>query len=580
MLESARTAIDRQVARVGRRLFFQGLLGELAVGWTVALVLTAGWMLAEPYAVASPASWLRWAVLGGCAAVMTAIAVVQAVRKSPTKTQSALSLDSEFNLRERAVTACSLSAEDAATPAGQALLTDAIAKVKDLKVADKFPIGLPRATSLVPVAAAAVAAVAFFYHPSFPTATATTTEKPLTTENKKDIDKKFEDLAKKPRTPEKPSDRIKSEDLKRLEAKLDDIAKQPRDNAKQMRERIKDISPLEEEVKKLERDRTEKARMLQQQLQSKDGMMPNDVPKDGPAKDLTKALSEGDLEKAKKELDQLAKKLANNEMSEKDKEKLAKQLDDLAKKLDKVAEQKDKENQLKKMAQEGKLDPEALKRELDQLKKDKEKLQDLKKLASKLGQCQKCMQGGDAGQAGRNLGEAADQVGKMDLETAELEDLRDQMQKLKDAKDSLCKACDQCEGQCMGEGECEGDGEGQCRSKPGRKDYGKGAAEGGAGRRGEGEQGKTKSFDARVAGQFNPKGKKVFDGYAPGQAFKKKPGVDLVGEIQQAAQEAPDAIEVQRIPRAAREMAKGYFKNLGGQNETSKEESKKPEEKK
>ena len=84
------------------------------------------------------------------------------------------------------------------------------------------------------------------------------------------------------------------------------------------------------------------------------------------------------------------------------------------------------------------------------------------------------------------------------------------------------------------------------------------------------------TFDAKQQGEFNPKGQKIFDGYAPGQAFKKKPGAELVGEIQQAAQEAPDAIEVQRIPRAARDMAKGYFKNLGGQQDAAK----KPEEKK
>ena len=73
--------------------------------------------------------------------------------------------------------------------------------------------------------------------------------------------------------------------------------------------------------------------------------------------------------------------------------------------------------------------------------------------------------------------------------------------------------------------------------------------------------------------QFNPKGQKIFDGYAPGQAFKKKPGVEMVGDIKQAAQEAPDAIEVQRIPKAARDMAKGYFKNLGGQQEGQKPEA-------
>ena len=58
-----------------------------------------------------------------------------------------------------------------------------------------------------------------------------------------------------------------------------------------------------------------------------------------------------------------------------------------------------------------------------------------------------------------------------------------------------------------------------------------------------------------------------------------KPGTELVGEIQQAAQQAPDAIEVQRIPKAARDMAKGYFKNLGGQKEDGGKEAPKEEPK-
>jgi hypothetical protein len=293
-------------------------------------------------------------------------------------------------------------------------------------------------------------------------------------------------------------------------------------------------------------------------------MMPNDVPNDGPAKDFSKALSEGDLEKAKEQLDKLAKKLENNELSQKEKEQLGKQLDDLEKKLDRLAQQKDKQDQLKKLAQQGKLDPETLEREMEKIKKDNEKLKDLNKLAQKLGQCQKCLKQGDAGQAAKALGEAGDQLGKMDLDEKELDDIKDQLDRLKSARNSMCKACDG-----------EGDGENGQFNYGNEPSQGRGRAEGAMGRRPDGEQGKIRSFDARQQTPFNPKGQKIFDGYAPGQAFKKKPGVELAGEIQQAAQQAPDAIEVQRIPKAARDMAKGYFKNLGGQkDEPAKEQPK------
>lgn len=72
----------------------------------------------------------------------------------------------------------------------------------------------------------------------------------------------------------------------------------------------------------------------------------------------------------------------------------------------------------------------------------------------------------------------------------------------------------------------------------------------------------TRSYDAKAKSEFDAKGKKIFDGYAPGQTFKRKSGAEMIGEIKQASQEAPEAIEQQRIPKAAREMAKGYFQRM------------------
>lgn len=571
-----RESVDKQIRSARRRLIFLVVARSMAIGWIAALILSAVWMLAEPYLVESPSWWLRWAVAGGLTAIATVAALWVACRRAPTATSAALAIDHEFDLRERVVTAAALSESDAKTPAGQALLADVQMKIASIRIADRFPIRLPWITAGVPAAAGVLALVALFYQPDLSTAQGGTEPVvPVSIESKRDINKKLEELVKKPKLTDKPADRQKSEDLKRLEARLDEVSRQPRDNTKQLRDRIKDLTPLEEEMKKLERERTEKSQALQKSLQQKDGMMPNDVPKDGPAKDLQKALADGDMEQAKKEMDQLAKKLAENKFSEQEKNDLAKQLDDLAKKMERLSEQKDKEEQLKKLHQEGKLDAEALQRELEQLKKDNEKLKDLQKLSQKLGQCKNCLKAGDAGQAAKSLGQAAQQLEEMSLDTQELEDIKDQLQRLRDAKNSMCKACES-ESECNGLGQCNGDGKCQGRNRgngKGQNDFANGAGQG-SGRRPDGQQGQVTTFDAKQNAQFNAKGQKIFDGYAPGQAFKKKAGVDLVGDIQQAAQEAPDAIEVQRIPRAAREMAKGYFKNLGGQQEGKTEKKK------
>jgi septal ring factor EnvC (AmiA/AmiB activator) len=572
MAEDALQSIAVPVARVRRRLIGSQLIRTCAAAWLAGLVLAAAWMLLEPVAAHAAEPWRRWAILGGLIAVGTVWAVARTLRQAPRPADAALAIDREFGLSERVVTAVSLSPVESASPAGQALLADAQARIAGIHIAERFPIRLPWSAAGVPLAAGAVALIALFYHPEPPVAQGGSAGPAVPAEAKSEINKKLDELVKKSKAPEKPGERMKSEDLMRLEAKLEEIAKQPRDTTKQLRDRIKDLTPLEEEMKKLERQRAEKAQALQQALQQKDRMMPNDVPQDGPARDLQKALAEGDLDKAKSEVEQLAKKLAENKLSDQEKKDLAKQLDNLAQKMEQLAQQKSKEDQLRKLHEDGKLDAEALQRELEQLRQENEKLQDLQKLAQKLGECRNGLKSGDAGKAARSLGQAARQLEEMELDTQELENIRDQLQRLQDAKDAMCKACES-ESECNGLGRCDGDGQCQGRgrsSNNGRNDFANSAGQA-SGRRPDGQQGKVNTFDAKQAAQFNPKGQKTFDGYAPGQAFKKKPGAELVGEIQQAAQEAPDAIEVQRIPRAAREMAKGYFRNLGGQQPPKKE---------
>lgn len=87
----------------------------------------------------------------------------------------------------------------------------------------------------------------------------------------------------------------------------------------------------------------------------------------------------------------------------------------------------------------------------------------------------------------------------------------------------------------------------------------------GKGRRPENKAGDSKSVDAKQRAPFNQKGTKIHVGTADGKSIIGKTGAQIDGEIKQAAQDAPDAIEVQRIPRGYKDSAKGYFKNIGGQ---------------
>jgi hypothetical protein len=433
MANAKLSPLQRQVVRVHRRLFLQALLNGLAWCWAGAILLSVGWFLLQPLLIDGPPVWLRWTVAGSAVGVATVLAVVLSVLRGPSRLIAALSLDSEFGLKERVTTSLTLAPEQEATPAGQALLQDATQRVSGLDVGSRFPVRMSWSTALVPVCAILLAVVALFYEPTKSQATASIkddSKQPPT--NAAEIEKKMRDLKKGLREKAEVAKGEKSEEIQKFEAELDKIANRPHENKEQIKERVREMTELEEAMKGREKELAEKARALKNQLQRMDKMTQSREGNDGPLKEMQKALSEGKFDKAKEEIDRLKAKLQKNQLTEKEKEQLKKQLENLKEKLERVAQQKDKEQQLK----QANLDPETLKREMDALKKENEKLQDLQKLANQLAACQKCLKDGDMNGASMSLAKAGDQMKSMQGDDKDLEDLRDQLARLTDAKDS------------------------------------------------------------------------------------------------------------------------------------------------
>lgn len=549
--------LHQQIARVSRRLLLQSFVQYLIWCWAGALVLSAVGFLVQLLLQPTisglafePAQ--RWLAAGGVVGLATVVAVVLALVRSPSKPYAALELDEKFNLKERVTTLLLLTPEQLASPAGQALFGDVSQRIDKLDIASRFPIHVPWSAALVPVCAVLLALAALVPPFTSKAIASTDEERPIPPANAREIDKKLAELQRKKPLDPKLAEKPKSEELERIETELEKIANKPRENRDQLRERIKELTNLEDQMKSREKDLAEKSKSLKQQMQQLDKLMDKDS-KDGPGKDLQKALSEGKLDKAAEEVERLMKKLKDNELTQKEQEQLQKQLKDLQEKLDRLAKQQNKEDQLKQLHKDGKLDAETLKRELEQLKKDSEKLKDLKDLAEQLKQCQECMKKGDTQGAAEGLKKASGQLKGMKLDENEMKDLQDQLQRLQEAKGEMCKGC-----QGKGENEGEQDENSKAGGRPG-------------GRRKVAPEGKQGSFDEKAKVDFDNKGKKIFDGYAPGENYRKKTQAELEGEIKSASQEAPEAIEQQRIPKAAREMSKGYFKNLGGQKEKEKE---------
>lgn len=586
MSNSDSSLLNLQINRAYRRLFAQVLVNRAIGCLSGSLAAALIWFLLEPFLLEQPAAWLRWAVAGSIVVGGMALAAVLAWRGRPSQLAAALSLDEKFGLKERITTSLSLTPEQQATPAGEALLDDVRQRLAPLDVASRFPIRLSWFASLVPTAAALLALVAVFYEPPKGPAKANAAldmKKPPA--NKAEIDKKMEQLRAKKRTLEF-AERPKSEKLQEIEADMEKIANKPRGSREQVRERAKEISALQEKAKERKKELADKSRSLKQQLKEMNRQSQQQQSQDGPAKDLQKALAEGNFEKAQEEAEKLAKKLREGQLGDEAKKQLEKQLDDLKDKLKKAADLKNKEDKLKQMAKEGKIDAETLQREMKELAKQKEKLQDLKKLANKLDQCQKCMEKGDMAGAADNLQQAADGLKQMDLGEKEMEDLQDQLQKLQDAKDAAMKGDKpgQQPGQQPGDGDGDlqkdgddgQDGDGQDGEEPGNgqqkgsKTKTPGKRGGGGGKRPKAQKESVNHFNARQRTDFDPKGQKILDGFAPGQNYRSKNTAEIAGDVKQAAQEAPEAIEQQRIPKAARDMAKGYFHNLGGQFDKEK----------
>jgi hypothetical protein len=514
--------------------------------WTAAVVLSIAWFLIQPFLIDKPLVQLRWMVAGGFVGLATVVAVVLAFFRAPSRLIAALSMDARFGLRERVTTSLTLEPKQIQTPAGQALLEDVNQRIRNLDVATGFPVRMQWVSALLPVSVGLLALVAIFYEPPKSQATSgnqlAQTEPPV---NSAAIDQKMKELKKRKPPEANAVTKRQSEDLERIEAELEKIANKPHDTKEEVRERIKDMTALEEALKGREKELAEKSRSLKQQLERLDRLGMKDG--EGPAKDLEKALSQGKLDKAKEEIARLNKRLQNNELSAKEKEQLKKQLEKLKDNLERLAQQKDKEQQLR----QANLDPETLQRELKQLQKDSQKLKDLQDLANQLGKCQKCLKEGNMEGASESLGKAGEKLRQMEMDDQDLQDMRDQLARLQDAKESCCNGMGEKQGDVV-ESESEEDSN---------------SAGIGAGRRPLGKDKPFRSFDAKTKTEFDAKGKKIFDGYAPSQSFQKKSGAELAGEIKQATQEAPEAIEQQRIPKAAQEMAKGYFRKMREQAE-------------
>ncbi len=611
---STPSALHRQVTAVRRRLFLQTLIRALAWSWFAAMAVAVVWFLIEPLLFSAPPAWLRWTVLGVAVAAGTAAGVAFAVMRKASPVQAALALDEQFRLKERVTTSLLLGLDEAASPAGAALLADADQRVRPLRVGERFPVRVPWTASLAPAAAVLLLLLIYFYHPDFSKAQAAApTQKERNAAMLAAIDPVQQQLQKQSEA--RKNDPPKSERLKEIEAEIDKMVNNRHDTPEEVRDDIQKGDDVLNDLKKQDQAAAEAARALKERLEElerarkKDEQAKRD---DGPAKDLNQALDQGDLAQAQREADRLADKLDANQKAdelkqkiaaEKDPEKKQELQDELKKKedeglkkddRDKLADQlkdlkddadqltrKNEDDQKKKDDDEKKLDDQAkkdgadkdqLQKEKDQLEKDKAELkqqqQDLKGLAQKLDQAQKAMQQGKDGQAAQQLKDAGDQMGQMSKQDERDRIARD-AQQVQDMKQALAQGLakqDAKDGK-PGAQAAQGDQQGKPGDQAAQGPNPQGKPGTGAGNRPEGADAPTGERNQQIHSDPNDKAplQVVGDADGPHDRFKgpTKPG-DMQADIHRAAQEGEAAAENEKVTdKGSAETAGEWFKAIG-----------------
>lgn len=563
MTPTIEATLNRSINRARFRMLSDRMLHAVGIGVSIGLAIGLLWLLLEPWILGETPAGLRWIVLASGTTLGLMTGIVWTVATRPSRDLVALELDQRFGLRERVTTALGLQATERQTPVGQALLADASTQLAKVRVAEKFPIRPRPSLSAVPILAAAIAAVVAFYHPELSSRAedrdaATNSKSFATTKVPADAKKLPMQPFTKQAIPNQ-LERKKSPELLKLEEELDrTMEKWKQNDAKneqQAREKVAELTALEDKINKFKETEFQKLKQIEQQLQQLDKLSKEKDFEDGPAKEFNNSLAKGDLKKAQEELDELKKKVKEKKLDPKDLSKLDQQMKEMKKQLQENKDQKAKMDQLKKKIDQAKKDgkdAEALEKELEQMQAEmRQANEQMEKLAEKMERIRQMAQNGEMEKLAEELAQLGDQMKGIEGEIQDLDDADDYLQKL---RDELKKACKQCQG-----GDKTNKG-----LEP--KDDSEWTPNGqiGAGKRKEDKDGKTNSQEERIRGLFDKSGQKRYAGAIKGPAFTKKSTVELDQQIQQAAQDAPKAMDSQQVPKDAQAGVKEYFEKIGG----------------
>ncbi len=551
-----------QVRRAHVRLLLEQFLQRSVWGLFVALIAALVAIAVPRLFVIEglPAAWDRgW--LFGAAGAGVLVAAVWTWISHRSRIDAAMELDGRFGLRERVASSLSLSEAERATPAGQALVHDAVTRVERIEVSERFRPQLSR-RALLPVLPACIAlCVAMLVSPRVATSSVDPAINVISPEQMK---KSQEELAKKLAAKRKMAEQQGLKDaadvFKQIEKGTEDLSKTGDLDRKQATVKLNDLAKQLEQRKSEIGGREE----LQKQLNNMKDFG------QGPAEKVASAIKQGDWKKALDEMNELKDKLSKNDLTKDEKQELEQQFEKMQQKLAAAAQANreamgDLKKQIDEQKKNGDLAKAAeLQQKLDKLAAQKPQMDKMQELAEKLGQCQQCMQQGDANGAAAAMQEMAEQLERMQQENNEMQMLDEAIEQIEMAKDAMdcaqCQGagCEACNGGMGQAGADEGD---QAGKQDGNQAGGQGIGKGRGNGRQSDEENATNLRDTQVR-QTPGKGSATFGGLVEGPNVKGNSGLAEQEQQGTLSAEPADPLTAERLPRSRREHAEEYFNKL------------------
>jgi hypothetical protein len=536
--------LEKPVARVFRRLRYQRFLAALVWSWAVGLAIVAGVIAGEKLLnrfLPAP-DWVPFAVAGGLGVVLAGM--IAAV-SGPSRMDAAVAIDRVFHLSERLSSALTLPEDLRESPAGRALVADAIRKVTDLDVAAEFGLKMPRRAWVVLIPA--TVAVLLLFAPALvpPSVQAKNAE----ADDAKAIARQSQALTKKIASQRQAIDKEKFPEAEKLLAaiqkKADELAKAPPAAKDKL---MVELNALTDALKERQKQ-IGSPEQINRQLKNL-----KDMGSQGPADEFAKELARGDFQKAAQELKKLQEKMQSGKMTEAEKKALKEQVREMAKKLNELANLEQRKKQLEEARKNGGLSEQQFEREMQKLEEQSKGLKQLQQLASKLSKAQEAMEKGDMKQAAAQMGMSQEQLAQMAKQLEEMQALDGAMADIQDAKDGMGpdgmnQLGDDLNRLGMNMNRMRGNGNNA--SKRGR----------GQGDRAEAPD-DTATYKTKVENQIG-KGKAVVQGFTtPGKTVKGDVKIDIQAELDAATDSYADALSNQKIPKKVERHIRSYYDQL------------------